>query len=89
MRKACCILLNNAKRITPPMSPRKYWNAYVKKNGGVRHVSERLSIPYSTVYAVHTGHRGIGKKLAQHMVDQDPNLDKSVLVFVTAEKKDN
>lgn len=71
------------------MNPRSYWNSYLQKHGGVRHVAERLGIPYSTIYAVHTGHRGIGKKLAQRMVNKDPKLNGSILVFVAPEQKNN
>jgi len=64
------------------MNPRTYWQNYIDATGGLAAVVERLGIPYSTVVGVTNGHRGIGHKLAQRMVEADPSLDASVLVWV-------
>jgi hypothetical protein len=64
------------------MSPRTYWKHYIDAAGGIPAVVDRLGIPYSTIAAVTNGWRGIGHKLAQRMVEADPSLDASVLVWV-------
>jgi hypothetical protein len=64
------------------MDARSYWQAYVDRTGGVRAVSERLGLPYSTVTSITNGHRGIGRDLAARIVEADPGLDLSVLVWV-------
>ena len=64
------------------MDPRTYWNRYVKGHAGPKNVSERLGIPYQTIYSVCTGHRGIGHRLAQTMAAADPQLDASILTWV-------
>ncbi len=64
------------------MDPRTYLKNYVAKHGNLPAVAERLGIPYQTIAAVCSGQRGIGHKLAQRMVEADPSLDASVLVWV-------
>lgn len=64
------------------MEPRTYLKNYVAKHDGMATAAERLGIPYPTLFAVCSGQRGIGHKLAQRMVEADPSLDASVLVWV-------
>jgi plasmid maintenance system antidote protein VapI len=64
------------------MDARSYWKAYVDRTGGLRAVSERLGLPYSTVTSITNGHRGIGRDLAARIVEADSELDASVLVWV-------
>lgn len=64
------------------MSPRDYWRSYVNDNGGMAPVADRLGLPYSTIAAVTSGHRGIGHKLAGRMVKADPSLDVTILIWV-------
>lgn len=64
------------------MDPRSYWMQYVEKNGGAPAVAERLGIPYPTIASVCNGSRGIGRELAERMSTADPELDRTVLVWV-------
>ena len=64
------------------MTPRTYWQNYIDTTGGLAAVAERLGVAYSTVTGITNGWRGIGHKLAQRMVEADPSLDASVLVWV-------
>lgn len=66
------------------MTPRQYWNSYVKKLGRPARVAEHLGIPFPTIAAVCNGRRGIGRSLATRMAAADPSLDESVLVWVEA-----
>jgi plasmid maintenance system antidote protein VapI len=64
------------------MDPRTYFENYVAKHKTLAEVAARLGIPYSTLFAVCKGQRGIGHKLAKRMAKADPTLDASVLVWV-------
>jgi len=64
------------------MDPRTYFENYVAKHDGQAAAARHLGIPYQTIAAVCSGQRGIGHKLAQRMVEADPSLDASVLVWV-------
>jgi len=67
------------------MTPREYWNSYVELHGGAASVSKRLSIPYPTIASICNGSRGIGRVTARRMVEADPMLDSSMLLWVEAE----
>jgi len=67
------------------MTPREYWNSYVELHGGAASVSKRLGIPYPTIASICNGSRGIGRVTARRMVEADPMLDSSMLLWVEAE----
>lgn len=69
------------------MDARAYWTNYVQRHGGPRGVSDRLDLPYSTVACICNGSRGIGHALATRMAEADPELDRSVLVWVRPTEK--
>ncbi|MNC71226.1 hypothetical protein D3C75_1221210 [compost metagenome] len=64
------------------MTPRTYWNKYVKRQGGAVRTAEALGIPYSTIAGICNGSRGIGRILAKRMAAADKSLDESVLIWV-------
>lgn len=66
------------------MTPRTYWNKYVKRQGGVSRTADALGVPYSTVAGICNGSRGIGRVLAKRMAAADSGLDESVLIWVEA-----
>jgi len=66
------------------MTPRQYWNDYVKSHGGAARVAERLGIPFPTIASVCNGRRGIGRALATRMVASDRKLDREILIWVEA-----
>ena len=70
------------------MNPKAYWNQYVQKYGGPAGVAKRLGIGYSTIAGICNGSRGIGRRLAQRMLQADPDLDEKILIWVVAERRD-
>lgn len=64
------------------MTPRTYWNKYVKRQGGAARTAAALDIPYSTIAGICNGSRGIGRVLAKRMAAADKSLDESVLIWV-------
>lgn len=66
----------------PELSPRDYWDAYVERCGGLPALAEASGIGYSTLAGVSNGFRGIGRDLANRLVDFDPLLDKGVLLQI-------
>ncbi|HDS1569310.1 hypothetical protein [Stenotrophomonas maltophilia] len=66
------------------MTPRTYWNKYVKRQGGAAPTAAALGIPYSTIAGICNGSRGIGRVLAKRMSAADKSLDESVLIWVQA-----
>lgn len=66
------------------MTPRTYWNKYVKRQGGAAPTATALGIPYSTIAGICNGSRGIGRVLAKRMSAADKSLDESVLIWVQA-----
>src|SRR3546814_18510496 len=66
------------------MDPRSYWNHYVSQHGGPAGTARRLGIPFQTIASICNGNRGIGRKTARRMAEQDPLLDEKILIWVTA-----
>lgn len=66
------------------MNPRTYWNAYVERVGGLPKLSCESGIPYSTLAGINNGFRGVGRELAQRLVNFDPLLDKGILLQIQA-----
>lgn len=77
------ILCNNANRIGGNVDARAYWDDYVERQGGLQATATRLRTPYSTVACISNGSRGIGRVLARRFAEADPDLDETVLVWVT------
>lgn len=65
------------------MTPRAYWTDYAQRNGGPTGLSTKLGIPYSTLAGVCNGSRGIGRELAARIAAADPEVDETILVWVT------
>lgn len=70
------------------MTPRTYWQNYVKQHGGPVGTAERLDIPYPTIASICNGRRGIGHRLAARMAEADSSLDAATLVWVRALRPD-
>lgn len=68
--------------------PRTYWDAYVKRAGGLPALAEASGIPYSTLAGVSNGLRGIGRELATRLAEFDPLLDKGLLLQVEPARGD-
>src|SRR3546814_18648079 len=66
------------------MDPRSYWNHYVSQHGGPAGTARRLGIPFQTIASICNGNRGIGRKTARRMAEQDPLLAEKILIWVTA-----
>src|SRR3546814_14580372 len=66
------------------MDPRSYWNHYVSQHGGPAGTARRLGIPFQTIASICNGNRGIGRKTARRMAEQDTLLDEKILLWVTA-----
>lgn len=66
------------------MEPRAYWNAYIERVGGLPKLAAESGIPYSTLAGINNGFRGVGRELAQRLVDFDPLLDKGLLLQIEA-----
>src|SRR3546814_14574677 len=66
------------------MDPRSYWNHYVSQHGGPAGTARRLGIPFQTTASICNGNRGLGRKPARRMADQEPLLDTKILLWVTA-----
>src|SRR3546814_11472918 len=66
------------------MDPRSYWNHYVSQHGGPAGTARRLGIPFQTIASICNGNRGIGRKTARRMAEQDTLLDEKILIWVTA-----
>lgn len=71
------------------MDARSYWNAYVEKCGGLQITAARLNTPYSTIACISNGSRGIGRSLATRFAEADPELDETILVWVTPTSGDS
>lgn len=78
---------SNAICIAAMNEARDYWNHYVETFADLAAVAAKLDTPYSTIAGICNGSRGIGRDLASRFAEQDPLLDASKLLWVTAEVK--
>lgn len=71
------------------MTPRKYFQNYVKKAGGRTEAAKALRVPYPTLCSICNGYRGISRDMAAYMGStSNGDLDPSILIWVKATKSE-
>lgn len=67
------------------MSPIEHLNAYIERHGGIAPAARKLNLPYPTLYAIHSGGRGISPRMAERIERASGGeLLKERLVWVRA-----
>lgn len=71
------------------MTPRKYFQNFVKKAGGRPEAAKALGVPYPTLCSICNGYRGISRDMAERMGSASKGaLDPSILIWVKATKSE-